>query len=290
MYFQFLFIVVIICLYLISINIFNEPEQFDARISGTNVETCGSICSSIAGCSGFAFDNKTNKCYISKYPLIQQPIYGLYTDEYNTQQFRCSKMFPIKEENGLSKISNIDKINNTLYSCANKEKDRMTLKKIIGDKIVDFSMNEIDKIPYEDYEIDYIKWPVNKKDLQIENILENNAEALKKVHVFDKNKDEFLGQYLYPYRCVDNISEKECLDVCVNNKDCVGVEWNPLMLTKDDKDGTYKMRTNICCPKKLIDEVVTRRDEFKNGFFYEKKLVNRFNKDINYYVSINKKN
>jgi hypothetical protein len=288
---QFLFLLAIIITlfivkyYLSPIN--NEP--FDARVSGITQETCGTLCTETFGCGGFAFDSNTNKCYLSKYPVIQQPIEGLYLSEYDPAQFRCSKMYPIREESNISTISENDKKLNMFYACANDESNYYTPKKVIKDKIIDISVNEIEKIPYEDYELDFITWPVNKIDLKADDIVSNTAESLKKVYVFDKNKKEFLGQYLFPYKCVNNISEKECLDTCIKQNDCVGVEWNPALLTKNN-DGSYNMSTNVCCPKRQIRETITRRNEHKNGFFYEKKLLKKLDKDIGYYVRINKYN
>lgn len=287
---QFLFIISVITALLIYMCYrTNNTDTFDGRLSGIAFETCGTMCTQVFGCNGFAYDDKTQKCYLSKYPIIQRPVYGLYIDEYESGQQRCNKIYPIKEEDvNISKITTNQKRLNMLYSCAKDEKNKYNLKKI-KDTISDFTIKGIDDIPYEDYELDYLTWPVNKKDLYAEDIINNNIEAMKKVYVFDKDNNEHLGQYLFSYKCVDNISEKECLDTCIKNTDCNGVEWNPVQLTKN-KNNTYDVRTNVCCPKKQIKEVITRRDEFKNGNYYEKKLINKLDKNQEYYVRINKTN
>lgn len=285
-------IIVIVAFIIFKVDIWNNnniAEPFDARLSGISRETCGTICTQMFGCNAFAYDDKNRKCYLSKYPIIQRPVFGLYVDEYDSKQQRCSKIYPIKEDIAIPTITDNQKRLNMLYSCAQSETDVYSLKKI-KDSYTDFTIKGIDDIPYEDYEMDFITWPINKKDFIAEDIINSNLEAMKKIYVFDKDKDEHLGQYLFPYKCVDNISEKECLDTCVQNADCVGVEWNPIMLTKNKNNDIYDVRTNVCCPKKQVKEIITRRDEYKNGSFFEKKLVNKIDKNQNYYIRVNKTN
>jgi hypothetical protein len=259
-------------------------EGFDARLSDISLESCGSLCTETYGCKGFAFDDKTKKCYLSKYVIIQKPQLGIYTDEYNTEYQRCNKIFPIEENT--NEIKQEDKRQNMFYSCSKKEDDKFELKKIVNEKIISIDKKTIDDIPYEEYNMEDIIWPINKKDFLQKDILLKKEEMAKKVYVFEKDKDEHLGQYLFPYKCVSNIPEKECIDTCIKDNDCVGVEINPVLL-KDTGKG-QDMYTNVCCPKRQITEIINRRDDYKNGSFYVKRLENNLNKDDGYYIRLKK--
>jgi len=68
------------------------------------------------------------------------------------------------------------------------------------------------------------------------------------------------GDYLNQYKCVDNITLTNCMDYCLKNDQCVGIEYNPVFGT----------RTNVCCPKRTIGQFHPRKWIHRHGRFYAK--------------------
>jgi len=91
------------------------------------------------------------------------------------------------------------------------------------------------------------------------NILLHNYIPDKTTH-FIPYDDYNGGDYLNNYKCVDNITFRGCLDYCINNEECKGVEYNPQF-------GSYN---NVCCPKRNIGQFYPRKWIHKNGKFYAK--------------------
>ena len=77
---------------------------------------------------------------------------------------------------------------------------------------------------------------------------------------FIEHNEYNTGKYMNDYKCVKDISQKSCLEYCVNNPKCVGVEWNPV-LNND---------LNICCPYSTYGSLIKRDNNKKTGKFYEK--------------------
>jgi hypothetical protein len=260
-----------------------SQESFDARISNYTDEECGRMCTKVYGCKGYAFDKNTNKCYLSKDFILGQPSFNtLYSDEYLTSQLRCNKKKPIDVD--LEVIREADeyiKKDNTVYLCSDNERDVYTYYKIVNGTKIAITPDQVRTIPYEPYVIGTIDWPKKKKDID-PNIpsVAKEQENLSDYNIFQKDNREYLGQYLFPYQCVNNISENECLDTCDKNSDCEGVEYNPEYI-KDNK-----LYRNVCCPKRILSEIITRRPEFEHGSFYVKKKIQDLDKK-KYYIDIN---
>jgi hypothetical protein len=77
---------------------------------------------------------------------------------------------------------------------------------------------------------------------------------------------------MFDHKCSANISQHDCVKFCLNNSDCVGIEWNPTYTPKISS-GEYELHRNVCCPKRLIVKIIPRREEFKNGNFYLKEKI-----------------
>lgn len=252
-----------------------KKEHYDSRISGVSEDDCGKACTIAYGCQGFGYDSEKAKCYISKLPIAGQPsTNSLYSDEYSSGQKRCNKNNPIMPEvDQKSNITNYKKLQNTIYSCANNERDSYTLYEIVNGNITPIRKSDIKDLSYKPYELNEIEYPKFKKDMELIDIVGDQIEKNKNYMMFVKDMQEHLGQYLFPYKCVDNVSEKECLDTCVKYDDCTGVEWNPVYIENG------KERKNVCCPKKIIDQIITRRHDFINGRFYTKDRPHELKKE-----------
>lgn len=290
MEFQFFYlIIVLILIYLIDRYMTKDNsngsiiEGYDARMTGVTKEVCGRVCTKTFQCDGFAYheepkDMSQSHCYLSQTPIIGEPSAGVYQDEYKPKKLRCNKLHSIKS-NDTGALTDADIVNNTIYLCSPDEFGPYLSYKIVNGVMEQVDRNSIDKIQPEDYQLEDIVWPKYKKDYK-PNLLPPEIET-KKYTVFEQDKYEHLGQYLYPYKCVENVTQGECLRTCNENKDCVGVEWNPVYLKKQ-KDGSTIIHKEVCCPKREISQVINRRKEFENGRYYVKKKYLILEKDRNY--------
>lgn len=242
-------------------------EHFDQRVDGATKEQCGIICTKALGCSGFAHDNNNNFCYLSKDKIVINPEKKNYGNFYNKEFPRCNKLYTIDDPYYNSR-NNI--VRNATYECMPKENDIDNKENIIYDtkERNNININNINNInkekinPYTFVDIEWENWqaPINlDNNLHlITNPTENNS-----INIMKEYDDEFNGEYLFSHKCVKNISKKDCMKQCLNDKECVGTEWNPI-LTKN---------SNICCPKRKINKVVPRRREMIFGHFYLKENI-----------------
>lgn len=267
--------ILIICIFIIYLTNLFTVEPYNARISGITEHDCGKACTDGYGCVGYGYDRGTAKCYISKYPIIGQPTTdSLYADQYTSYQERCNKIDPIRPHlDPKWSITDYKKNRNTIYSCDRSEEGNWHIYRIVNGQKTPITPEEIINMPYEKYELTDITWPKVKIDKTLLDFTGDQIEVDRNYLLFKTDDREYLGQYLFPYKCVDNIPEKECLNNCAKYKECKGTEWNPSYI----KDG--KRVHNVCCPKKEISQVITRRDEFKNGRFYIKTIPHELNKD-----------
>lgn len=250
-------------------------EHFDARVGGISKEQCGNLCTAIIGCGGFAYDDRNGSCYLSKNAILGRPINSLFASDYSPYFYRCNKTQPITDYTDLVSPNLLKR--NSLYFCSNSEQGRYdlniiaeTMRKQIGD------FDELDKINIPEYRmIDDFKWPDTKDEILFQKPQGNGFT------VFERSKDEYLGQYLYPSKCIDKVDEQTCLKICDSDPRCLGTEWNPYYLRNKD-DGSVEVYENICCPKMKVMEIITRRPQFKNGNFYIKTNTERLNKESIY--------
>lgn len=272
--FQLLFITIII--YFINKYFTRKIENYDARISSISKENCGKLCTETSDCAAFSYDNDKKKCYLSNKPIFYQSANSLYAPEYETHHFRCNKVKPIRGE--IDDIDNDDLKINMIYSCQDREQGEYKLNKIVNGRIEELQNcknNNYKNITEEKYPIFKIEWPVNRKDLDINNIYDEEKNKLNNYTLFVKDKNEYLGQYLFPYKCVKDIPENICIKSCAENKNCSGIEYNVLYKGKN----TNEINKNVCCLKTGKLERVPRRQEHENGYFYIKSNPRRLDKN-----------
>lgn len=294
-YFQLLILLIIIfvgCIIIYTLLLHNRNtsiEGYDARISGIGKEMCGKFCTETFGCIGFGFDHRNNRCYLSEKPILFQTSSSIYSNEYEVDNFRCNKINPIRPD--LNEIENVDEDMlrmNTIYLCQDDEEDIFKYNKVVNgiiepikesDNAIDTQVNTFPDVKYEEYPLYKINWPIYKKDLDINKLYNENTNKLNDYIVFQKDNMNFYeGEYLYPYRCVNNISEDVCVKTCSDNENCVGVEYNPLYVENKD-NATYKVSYNVCCPKKTISKINVRSKPYLNGHFNRKIYVNELPKN-----------
>src|SRR5690606_1729115 len=132
------------------------------------------------------------------------------------------------------------------FNCADHEEGRYVLQMISPEKtqpVYDF--DDINNMNVPPYNLEEIEWPYTR----------NVKLGGKNLLLFQQTKDEYLGEYLYPHKCVDKISEEDCINICARNDNCVGVEWNPYYFRTAGSD-TYQIYKNLCCPKRKITDVI----------------------------------
>jgi len=271
---EFQYFIIIIIIFLILYNIFDK-EQFDAKVLDSSKEQCGSICTKTYNCFAFAHDDATKSCYLSTNPIITRPLESVYGDEYKVDMPRCNKPHAIRNDFDLT----FDKYSlekNTIYGCLNKEEDN----EIKSVSIVDDTIKEIeyDKSEFKvaPYILNELNWPRFKKDILPSYFTDPNKDKILSYTADDKN--EYLGQYLFKEKCLKDVQYSDCAKKCGIEKTCVGFEYNPAAVIKENN--IEYIDRGICCPKTKIDKTIPRSNECKNGTFYIKKFTDKSNFNI----------
>jgi hypothetical protein len=255
MYYLLLIIILIIVIY----NFNKKIEKYDVMIDQTtNLGSCGNICTSIYGCSGFATTDNGQQCWISKLPLTSPPIPSKYMSNFNLTNIHCNKLRPIMSDFGISPDAYTE---NKVYNCYTGDRAYD-----LGRKYIDFNKTPEDLsdssfyfIKSEPYKLNTINFD---KDTLINVDTDFNVKVdLNKISYERDDENEYLGKYLSESVCKTNVDINECLNRCTSNPNCVGVEHIK------EYDGKY----NICCPKSFINKKIPRREKFKLGSFYSKK-------------------
>lgn len=102
-----------------------------------------------------------------------------------------------------------------------------------------------------------------------------NVDRLKNTNQFEVHKPYNHGVFLFNHKCARNIPKRNCLEYCLNNKNCIGVEYNPRFFRQE----------NVCCPYKSIGDFVERKDMHRSGSFYRKITDNKVINDNNIYLN-----
>lgn len=273
-----------------------EPqiEGYDDQLN-VNIDQCGEFCRGTAGCYGFGFDNKNNKCYPSKTPVTPDPSNQSFGYKYDKDQMLCNKVTPIQEPTKVAGFE--ERRKNAAYVCSEKENVHPTLYYQHEKKFnkIDEGQN-IDFIGYADeYEINPYDWPesaatrdnVNdvveyrqrvlygdkyvtdirrRSGLPVDDEKEIDPDQLydveggKKGGVYQIEDKRVRGEYMRPFKCVKDITLRNCMEYCNNREECVGFEYNP----------QFKDSQAVCCPMKSADMYLERKPPYENGKFYKK--------------------
>lgn len=102
-----------------------------------------------------------------------------------------------------------------------------------------------------------------------------NPTKTNSLNIMKEYDEEFIGQYLFPHKCSSNITKDQCMKQCLDDKNCVGTEWNPILFIKNGEQSKYEFEENVCCPKIRIKKVIKRRKPNRHGHFYLKENVNK---------------
>ena len=275
LYFQFFqIILIVICIIIAIIIIYNNNiEGFDEKVTDATYNNCGQMCTKILGCAGFAVDSEMNTCYLSKKPILGRPEESIFNMEYKNTMPRCNKIEPVTDP---VIASNIALKKNATYICLpNGQEDKQTIKVIVNDEKEITNIKDLDNIHIDNYTFETIEWGNKGNSISLEDnkYLITNPTKDNTAIIMKKYDKEFLGQYAYPHGCVKDITQKDCMTDCINNKDCVGTDWSSIYLRKNKNNDTYEKYEGICCPMRNITKVVDRRNEYKYGNFYMKDVV-----------------
>jgi hypothetical protein len=257
---MYIYLLLITILLIIIYNLNKKVENYDVMIDQTTtLGKCGNICSSIYGCAGFAVSDDGTQCWISKLPLTSPPIPAKYMADFDSTNIHCNKLRPISSDFGISPDNYTE---NKVYDCYTGEK-----ADDLGRKYIDFNKTPED---LSDSSFYFIKSEPNKlstinfdKDtiIKVDSDFNVNINPADLSYVRDDD-NEYLGKYLLESVCKTNVGIDECLNMCTSNSNCVGVEHIK------EYDSNY----NICCPKAYYNKKIPRREKFKLGSFYSKKI------------------
>jgi hypothetical protein len=279
-------LIITIIIIILTIKQYLQIENYDAKIKNIDEKMCADSATTSYDSNAFAYDPKTKSCYISKEPILAKPLASLYNNEYKADQHRCNKL---KNITANEHTTNIDLVKNATYGCANNETDSAqmflidpkpnSIKKPI-------TMDQVTTTKIDNYYLRNINWPTLQDDPlnQIPPTV-HLPKLSTDVNGFKYSKNEYLGAYIYDQKCVVNVSLDDCLNFCSNNNECVGTEWNPILLKNiNNKTNYYDKKINspqeynvykdVCCPKKVIKEIIPRRLDYVNGSFYVKNPMN----------------
>jgi len=276
---QFLLLFVgIIIIYLI-IPTYNE--HFDEKINESNQVQCGIMCSKILDCNAFAHDPQKNICYLSQSQILRKPLFSLFSDKYNRSFPRCNKVGSITDPQIAQPI---DYKYNATYFCKDTQDTESKIKIYDNKEKQINNLNELVQTDVDKYKIIEIDW-MNTVNLSDKPELIQNPNSSNSISVMKAYDDEYLGQYVYPHKCVTDISQEDCMKDCLNNSMCVGTDWNPL-LSKNNK-----IYHSVCCPKRKITKIVSRNNNNRYGKFYAKESQYKKNMESNQlYITYNKLN
>jgi hypothetical protein len=273
---QIIYFLIILCVLYISL--ISNDEHFDQRVDGATKEHCGIICTKTLGCSGFAYDDNNNFCYLSKDKIVINPEKKNYSNFYNKEFSRCNKLYMIDDPYYNSR-NNI--IRNATYECMPKENDIDNKENIIYDtkerKNIDINnINKENVSPYTFVNIEWENWQASEDKKIVPVNLDYNLHLItnptenNSINIMKEYDDEFNGDYLFQHKCVRNISKQNCMKQCLDDKKCVGTEWNPILIKKIGEPNKYTFDENVCCPKRRINKVIPRRKDMRFGHFYLK--------------------
>ena len=153
-------LVIIILLYKNNNN--NNNESFDSRIEGASQVQCGTICSKVLGCSGFAYDADNKNCYLARDKIIYSPArkerprhLNAFAEFYKRDMPRCNKLYVI---NDTLYNSRNNLLRNTTYTCQDFEEGPTTYKIYNGAEIPVDDVTQINQMSPKPYTFEKIKW------------------------------------------------------------------------------------------------------------------------------------
>jgi hypothetical protein len=278
-------ITILVLLLLLCICFHNKNKTIEGydTLTDTNINTleqCANKCKTTLNCNGFAFNEETKGCYLSKSKL----------DEYaNDGNKKCNKLNKIDKLSDDKTIQHPYRLANSVYTCRDNmylhNDNKMTKINNINElkNITDIEEYDMKDYKWEKINIDKAKasgW--NLYDYSLDNADNNLIDSVLikqrdqhvvlerdpyKVYKIDQKFSH--GDYLKDYKCVSDIPFDQCIQYCSDNKDCVGVEWNPLFMQKTD-DNKVHLNKNVCCPKRTIGKLGHRDLIHEHGTTYIK--------------------
>lgn len=140
----------------------NNSESFDSRIEGASQIQCGTMCSKILGCTGFAYDADNKNCYLARDKIIYSPArrerprhLNAFAEFYKRNMPRCNKLYVINDSLYNSR-NNL--LRNITYTCQDFEEGPTTYKMYNGDEINVNDVTKINQYSPKPYTFEKIKW------------------------------------------------------------------------------------------------------------------------------------
>ena len=187
-------IILIILIIIILLYNNNNNEPFDSRIEGASKVQCGTMCSKILGCSGFAYDVDNKNCYLARDKIIYSPArrerprhLNTFAEFYQRDMPRCNKLYVINDPLYNSR-NNL--LRNITYTCQDFEEGPVTYKMYNGEEINVNDVTKINQYSPKPYTFEKIKWEdVINLDKNLELVTNGNFNFAK------TNKEMIRDQY-----------------------------------------------------------------------------------------------
>lgn len=245
---------------------FKKKENYDAKIKNTIKSECGDICNSSFACNGFAYDDKTKNCYLSKIPIITQNAQSVFSKSYDAEHNRCNKIYPIKE---FYLNYNDDELrDNTIYSCSDHEGSSWNFYQF-NNGMLEISKDDIkdpSNLNVKKYRVFKLRYPNNQETYTKTNILDKTNQLFDyKIYNLNLNK-KINGDSLYD--CFDNYDISKCIKFCDDNNKCLGANYNN--------------NNNNCCLFRKINNLESSND---NTFSIIKNYSNTIDKKNSYLLT-----
>lgn len=205
-YIIILLIILIILVNLIKYNDEYKKENYDGRIKRIEtIEDCADIASSIYDVTGFAYNDKTKNCYISKKPLTRPPLQlHPYHNDFKLDDNICNKTNYIRKE--LDTFNKENMIDNRLYLCYNNtiniddNIDQIYFAKNKKAQLLNYRY--LGNLPTERHNFFNIDWATNRKEL-------NDIEI--KYNVNSDGKE--ITDIIWKPAVIDDIIEENVYDI-----------------------------------------------------------------------------
>ena len=101
----------------------DKIEGYDGKISNITLTQCGTECTISENCHGFGYKPVISTCYLSKRPILGEPVESPYQSEYSKLDRRCNKINPIDD---VDYINDLTLTQNSVYVCSDGSNNENT--------------------------------------------------------------------------------------------------------------------------------------------------------------------
>ena len=86
-----LIILIVISISIIVLYYHKNVEGYAAKYSSVSIDDCANFCKTTENCYGFGYDLENKICYPSNEVIFGKPLYSIFRDDYDGDNFICNK-------------------------------------------------------------------------------------------------------------------------------------------------------------------------------------------------------